>query len=214
MPLDAALAEPIVPPTARWPVRPLKGFALIAAMRRSLLSVWGPRAYEEPIVRSRLYGRDRILVNDPAAVRRVLVENALAYEKPAPTRRVTRPIIGQGLLLSEGAEWRRQRRVLAPAFTPQHVETMAPHFAEASRGLVEALGQGGRAQLVVPLQEAALDAAARSLFSMSIGGRGSRLAELARAYVRGPGRPGLLDMIVANEGDFAWLTPGRPGPRT
>ena len=209
MPLDAATDTPLIPPMAKWMGRPLKGLALIAAMRASMLSIWGPRAYEELIIPTRLYGRNRILVNDPSAVRRVLVENPLAYEKPAPTRRLTRPIVGKGLLLSEGAEWRRQRRALSPAFTPLHVEKIAPHFAEASMGLIDAIEGKGRVQLAVPLQEAALDAAARSLFSMPIGGRGAGLARLARSYIAGAGRPGVLDMIARREGDFAWLTPGR-----
>ncbi len=113
------------------------------------------------------------------------------------------------MLLSEGAEWKRQRRVLSPAFTPQHVERIAPHFADASRGLIAGLEGRSRVQLAVALQEAALDAAARSLFSLPIGGRGSRLAGLARSYIQGPGRPNVLDMIARREGDFAWLTPGR-----
>ena len=209
MPLDVLAPEPLVPPRPTLPKAPLRGLKLIRAMRTSMLSIWGARAYELPIIASHLYGRDRILVNDPAAVRQVLTQNAAAYEKPAPTRRLTRPIIGEGVFLSEGPEWRRQRRALSPAFTPQHVEAIAPHFAEAAKGLIEVLGGHGRAQLAIPLQEATLDAAARSLFSMPIGGRGSRLAGLARGYITGPGRPNVLDMIARNEGDFGWLTPRR-----
>ncbi len=210
MALDAALApEPIVPPRPSTPQFPLKGLKLIEAMRSSMLSIWGPRAYELPIIGGRLYGRHRYLVNDPAAVRRVLAGNAAAYEKPAPTRRLTRPIIGEGVFLSEGPEWRRQRRALSPAFTPQHVQGLVPHFARAAEDLLAGLEGRERAQIAGPLQEAALDAAARSLFSMPIGGQGARLAELARAYVLGPGRPNVFDMIATREGDFAWLTPGR-----
>jgi cytochrome P450 len=209
MPLDAAPARPLIPPKPTPPKAPLGPIGLISAMRASMLSIWGPRSYELPILHGRLYGRHRILVNDPAAVRRVLHENAAAYEKPPPTRRLTRPIIGEGLFLAEGREWRRQRRALSPAFTPQHVEEVAPHFADAGRALIGALGEGGRLQLQIPLQEAALDAAARSMFSMPIGGRGERLAGLARRYISGPGRPNAFDMIATNEGDFAWLSPGR-----
>ena len=208
MPLDA-LSEPLIPPSPKPPGRPLTGLKLIQAMRENMLSIWGPRAYELPIISGKLYGRQRILVNDPSAVRRVLIENASAYEKPAPTRRVTRPIIGEGLFLSEGQEWRRQRRTLSPAFTPPKVEALTPHFAEAARGLIAVLDGQTRVQLVTPLQEATLDAAARSMFSMPIGGRGSRLAHLSRSYVAGPGRPNVFDMVAQSEGDFAWLTPGR-----
>jgi cytochrome P450 len=207
MPLDTA--EPWVPPTAPHPDRPLTGLALVQAMRRSMLSIWGRRAYELPIVHGRLYGRERILVNDPAGVRHVLVENAMAYEKPAPTRRLTRPIIGEGLFLSEGPEWRRQRRVLSPAFTPAHVEQLTPHFADAAEGFTDWLAGQSRTQLIQPLQEAALDAASRSMFSLPIGGRGGRIAGLVRVYASGPGRPNPFDMIATNEADFDWLLPGR-----
>ena len=126
----------------------------------------------------------------PATVRHVLMENASAYEKPAPTRRLTRPIIGEGVFLSEGREWRRQRRALSPAFTPQHVERLTPHFAAAARGLVESLVGRDRSQLARALQEAALDAAARSMFSHAdrragIADRGPG-ADLCR---RGPAGP-------------------------
>ncbi len=209
MPLDDAATEPLIPPAARLAARPLKGLELIAAMRTSMLSIWGARAYESPVIASRLYGRDRVLVNDPAAVRRVLIENASAYEKPAPTRRLTRPIIGEGVFLSEGKEWRRQRRVLSPAFTPQHVEQLTGHFADAARGLVDRLEGLERTHLAQPLQEATLDAASRSMFSMPIGGQGARIAGMVREYVKGPGRPNVLDMIARNEGDFALFSPGR-----
>jgi cytochrome P450 len=218
MPLDTPESEltapaPLIPPKPRRLKAPLGPIALISAMRSNMLSIWGPRAFELPILHGRLYGRHRILVNDPAGVRRVLHENAAAYEKPAPTRRLTRPIIGEGLFLAEGREWRRQRRALSPAFTPQQVEAVAPHFVDSARGLIDTIGpkvgSGGRMQLQIPLQEAALDGAARSLFSMPIGGRGARLAALARNYVIGPGRPNVFDMIATREEDFAWLAPSR-----
>jgi cytochrome P450 len=208
MPPDVA-PEPLIPPAARWPGRPLTGLRLIGAMRRNMLSIWGPRAYELPILHGKLYGRERILVNDPAAIRRVLIENPSAYEKPAPTRRLTRPIIGEGVFLSEGAEWRRQRRVLSPAFTPGHVEQLTPHFAAAAEGLIQTWTRQGRVQLFRTLQEAALDAAARSMFGLPIGGQGARIADLVRVYGRGPGRPTPFDMIARNEDDFAWFAPGR-----
>ena len=208
MPLDGA-PEPLIPPAPRLPDRPLRGLRLVQAMRTSMLSIWGRYAYELPILYGRLYGRMRILVNDPAGVRHVMVENAQAYEKPAPTRRLTRPIIGEGVFLSEGAEWKRQRRSLSPAFTPQHVAQLAPHFAEAAKGLIGVLERRSRIQLVKPLQEAALDAASRSMFSLPIGGRSGRIADLVRVYAEGPGRPSPLDMIAEREGDFGLLSFGR-----
>ena len=113
------------------------------------------------------------------------------------------------MFLSEGPAWRRQRRVLSPAFTPQHVEQLTSHFADAARALTGTMEGLSRTHLARPLQEAALDAAARSMFSMPIGGQGSRIADMVREYVKGPGRPTLFDMIATNEDDFSWFSPGR-----
>lgn len=209
MPLDVpdeVQDGPLIPPAARWLGRPPRPLELLKAMRSNMLSIWGPRAYELPIVGGKLYGRVRILANDPAAVRRVMVENAAAYEKPAPMRRLTRPIAGKGVFLAEGQEWRRQRRALSPAFTPQHVEQLSPHFAEAAVELVKRLEGPSRLQLQKTLQETALDAASRAMFSLPIGGAGGRIADMVRVYAEGPGRPGPLDLIAQNEDDFGWLS--------
>src|ERR1051325_2900600 len=116
----------VIPPAPAHQTKPLRGLALIRAMRTSMLSIWGDRAYDFLIIRGRSFGRDLVVVNDPAAIRRVMVENAANYPKHINVARLTRPIVGDGLLLSEGPEWKRQRRMLSPAFTPAHVERLVP----------------------------------------------------------------------------------------
>jgi len=66
-----------------------------------------------------------------------------------------------------------------------------------------------RHNLALACQETALDAACRALFSMPIGGRGRRLAKLARGYAKGPGRPMIWDSLAPSEDFLAFLTPGR-----
>jgi cytochrome P450 len=41
--------------------------------------------------------------------------------KDEPTYREIRQALGNGMLTSEGAVWRRQRRMLAPIFTPRRI---------------------------------------------------------------------------------------------
>ena len=50
------------------------------------------------------------LINDPAAIEHVLKGNARNYTK-GPGYDRFRPLIGNGLLTSEGDHWRRQRRL-------------------------------------------------------------------------------------------------------
>src|SRR3569833_303437 len=156
------------------------------------------------------FGVATLMVNDPDGVRHVAAGDAKGlYHKSITTRRLVRPAAGEGLVLAEGAEWRKQRRVLAPAFTPNNVNLFIPHFKAAAEVLISDLSKGERHNLAFAFQETALDAACRALFSMPIGGRGRRLAKLARSYVKGPGRPMIWDSLAPSERFLAFLTPGR-----
>src|SRR5579862_9783127 len=57
-----------------------------------------------------------IVVNHPDLVHDVLVANAEKYHKRSNAKRVFAPIIGNGLVISEGDFWKHQRRLMQPAF--------------------------------------------------------------------------------------------------
>jgi cytochrome P450 len=60
------------------------------------------------------------------------VTHADDYVRPPSGRRVLDPIVGRGLLTSEGELWRRQRRAMAPAFTPRNVSIMVHHIIRST----------------------------------------------------------------------------------
>lgn len=63
------------------------------------------------------------LVNRPDLAHRVLAANRRNYVKSGtPDDLMLTPLLGQGLLTSEGEVWKRQRRVSQPAFTRERVE--------------------------------------------------------------------------------------------
>jgi cytochrome P450 len=165
-----------------------------------------PRAaYEDLIYQRRQFGWLTVFVNDPAAVHHVFVTNAANYERPVLARRLLRPLSGDGLLLAEDAAWRHQRRILAPAFTPEHVSLALPHFAAAGKALVGEL-EAGRVNLLARIREAALDAACRALFSLPSDQDGTyrRLSALVSEYFVHAGWIALWDMLARRESDYVW----------
>jgi cytochrome P450 len=90
------------------------------------------RAYDEPMVLARMITGQFLLVNDPAAVRRVLAENVANYPKTAMEYRFFRAIFGAGLLGIDGELWRAHRRIMAPAFDPRSVASYAPAVSSAA----------------------------------------------------------------------------------
>src|SRR5262249_43650777 len=122
--------RPLIPPAPPRAPEEMGTFSRIAAIRRNVLSSWGPRAYQEDIIESRLLLRRSFIINQPDAIRHVLVDNYENYTRTAAAYRVLRPVLGQGVLVAEGRAWKHQRRTLAPAFTPRAVTTLVPHMID------------------------------------------------------------------------------------
>ncbi|MCW5848498.1 MAG: cytochrome P450 [Anaerolineae bacterium] len=66
----------------------------------------------------------------PDHVRRINVDQRDIYGKYASYEDVRRLLLGDGLVGSNGALWRRQRKLMAPFFTPRAVETYLPIIVE------------------------------------------------------------------------------------
>src|SRR5215213_8128022 len=62
------------------------------------------------VVRYRIATMTWYQVNHPDGVRRILQENNHNYGKGSLTRGIFKPLIGEGLFISEGETWLRQRR--------------------------------------------------------------------------------------------------------
>ena len=68
--------------------------------------------------------RHVVVANSPPAARHVLLENHANYEKtPQLPGTVLEPGLGRGLISAQGAEWKRQRRIMAPAFNAKTLKS-------------------------------------------------------------------------------------------
>jgi len=199
-----ALARPIIPPAPYVHPQDLSTPRLVVATLGNTLGNWSKNAFEIPYGRRVVLGVDSILVNDPVGIRQVMQGNMAVYARPLAAVRPVRPLAGAGVLLSEGAEWKRQRKMLAPAFTPGTVESLLPHFHAAADNLAARLTGQSRANLADAFHQATLEAVLRSLFSLPPGPEQSELAVMARDYVASAGRPTFLDGFARAETDFAF----------
>jgi cytochrome P450 len=74
--------------------------------------------------------------NHPDHVRRVLVDNQQNYTKGIGIERVG-ILLGKGIMVSEGELWRRQRRMIQPAFHRDVIARMIGHIRAANLELLE-----------------------------------------------------------------------------
>jgi cytochrome P450 len=187
-------------PTLAMPSRPegrqtLRQF--LRVVRDNTLATYPPEAFDEDIIVRRLLWRRRFIINEPNAIRHVLLDNAANYTKSELSRRLLEPALGRGLLTSEGETWRRHRRIMAPAFDHRSIIGYAPIVTEVTAGLLErwdAQPDRGEIDVAAAMMHTTLHIISRAMFS-------SDSDDIVDVVERGVGhyqttvRPGLLDLL-------------------
>jgi len=138
--------------------------------------------------------------HDPAAVRRIFLDNAANYRKDDLQLRILRPGLGNGLLTAEGEEWRVQRRALAPLFSPRQTADFAPAVHRVGRAAVERMSRrrdGAVADVGVLMSRLALEVLEQTLFSQGLGREPSAFQRAVSSYFETIGRIDPLDLLGA-----------------
>ena len=199
-------ARPVLSPAAGGPSAAPSSRGFARSLRDNAIDIFPPQAFEEEIVFRRVFGRRQIIMSRPAGIQHILVDNSANYRRTAAGIRILRPLLGKGLLLSQGEDWRQQRRTLAPAFAPRTMPILARHVARAANAAAADLKAAGAGpvDLLAAMQFLALEIAGASMFSLEMDRYGAELRSLIKGYAVRLGRPNLLDFM---------LPPSIPSPR-
>ncbi len=111
---------------------------------------------------------DVLLAFHPDAVRHVLHDRHALYHKQNLDYRLLKPILGEGLVTSDGELWRRQRRLIQPSFQRQRIAAFAGLMTARAGATLERLDEATRTGAIVDLAEEmrrlTLEIAASALF--------------------------------------------------
>src|SRR5947209_14058067 len=99
-----------------------------------------------PVCRFRLGPRRCVLVSDPDVIEQVLVTDYKKYVKHFGAR-AYKPLLGNGLVTSEGDFWLRQRRLAQPAFLKTRLPSYAPAMTELAEETAKAWQPGARVRI-------------------------------------------------------------------
>jgi cytochrome P450 len=173
---------------------------------RIIGAAFAPEAFRQEVVTSAFLGRRLMVVSRPGAVHHILLRNAENYVRPDAAFRVLSPPIGDGLFLAEGAEWRRERKLLAPAFAARAVPRLAVHAVRHGERMLAGLraGQLERSPLFETLRDLTVAIAAEAFFGIDIAPYADELRALSSSYTDRLARGDLLDFLLP-----LWL----PSPR-
>jgi cytochrome P450 len=180
----------VVPPMPPMASNGVGGLRVLLALRRNAYRAFPTRCLDEPVVTLRAAGRSLVLATAPDAIRHIMITHGEDYVRLPLGRRVLGPIVGRGLLVSEGETWREQRRAMAPAFTPRNVPIMAQHIIRSTEASCARLQRslGSNVDLLQELQMLSLEIAATSLFSLEVAAFGEQLRAVVSDYMATIGR--------------------------
>jgi len=126
----------LIPPAVAPPEKPLGRIAFISRYIRNPLSVVPREAYEDDFVPVQSRRGSIAWITAPSLIRAVLVDEREKFRKLAQIRLLS-PLLGKGILTSEGADWRWQRRATSPMFRPPDLMTFVPTFARVAEAMLE-----------------------------------------------------------------------------
>jgi cytochrome P450 len=191
-------ARPFRPPAPPRPDGPIGPLSFLIGMWRNPLATWSRQSFELPFVQSEgVLGRVALL-NEPAAIRHVFVDNAANYRKDALQLRVLSPGLGNGLLTAEGDEWRAQRRALAPLFTPRLVDNFEPAIIACADWLIERwtpLRDGRRLDVSTEMSRVTLEVLQRTIFPEGLARDPADFARAMSRYFDGIGQLHPFDVL-------------------
>jgi cytochrome P450 len=141
-----------------------------------------------------------LLVHEPAAIRRVLLDNAANYRKDHLQRRVLSAGLNEGLLSAEGEQWRLQRRVIAPIFARKAVMDFTSAMMDAAEAMVArwgALGDQITIDAAAEMARVTLNVLERTIFSDGFGSDAEHIRAAMVTYFNTIGKISPLDLIGA-----------------
>jgi cytochrome P450 len=193
--LDQA-ATPILPAP-----RPHKGRMSFLEFARTARDNWiatfSEEAFDRDILVRRMLWQRSFLLNDPAAIKRVLLDNVANYPKTSLTRLLLEPGMGKGLITAEGEIWRRHRRIMAPAFDHRSILSYSPIMTQVAEELVakwHELPEGTTIDVAAAMMQATLTVISRTMFSSD----SEHIADVVRRGVeryQAEVRPTLADLL-------------------
>lgn len=173
------------PPMPEFARPGVGGMEALKRARTNVISTFERRAYFAPFFARKYLFRWTFFANSPETIKHVLVANAKNYVKSRAMQHTLRPLMGKGMLITNGAEWERQRKMANPLFLRDRLKAYARIKTEEAAKLV------GRWRDIRPGEEVDIDKLmtdvtariiARAMFSEELGDRAKTVLHGSTMY--------------------------------
>jgi cytochrome P450 len=145
-----------------------------------------------------------LVLKHPDHIREVLATRASSFTKEHTAFASLSRVLGSGLLTTDGDTWKRQRRMVQPAFAPSRLTAYAKVMVEESLRTATSWRAAGPREISDEMTSLTLRIVSRTLFGHDVPDADIRaIGDAMKSFQRSLARPDVLP---------AWLpTPGRRG---
>ena len=162
---------PDLPP--KPPARPEKVslWRYMRLFRRDILSAQPAKLYRAWMAEFRTPFFRSFLINDPNLIQTVLKDRPDAFPKSDRIGAGLRPLLGNSVFLTNGEQWKRQRRIIDPAFEGGRLRDAFPGIVAAGEAAVQRLEKQADdtpREIEAITSHVAADVIFRTLFSIPI----------------------------------------------
>jgi cytochrome P450 len=125
------------------------------------------RAYGD-IARFQLGPVDAYLVADPDEIERVLVSEEPKFRKADFQDQAVDSLLGDGLLVSEGESWSKQRQLAQPAFNMGRIGGLTDMMTEKTRAMVDGWTPGETMNVQLPMARLTVEIIVNAMFGTDV----------------------------------------------
>ncbi len=151
------------------------------------------------VVRYRVVSTRMYLLAHPDHVQHVLHDSHRNYDKNNLDYAILRRLMGNGLLTSEGALWRRQRKLMAPMFHRQRVAAFGSLIVDLTLNMLDrwqAMAKSGEPfDVAAEMARLALAIVAKALFTADVSDEAEEIGRAMTLLNRQMAEFSLLDLI-------------------
>lgn len=144
------------------------------------------------------------LVTHPDGIDYILVKHQSNFRKSRDYR-AFRPILGNGLLTSEGDFWQAQRKLIQPAFRHENIVSYADIMVGSAASMLSTWRDGQTRDIHADMMALTLDVVAKSLFGSDVSGVAAKVGKALAP---------MMELFI-HQAKMTFLLPeGAPVPQT
>ena len=151
-----------------WPLQILLRPWKYIKSRNCSQSILSDRAYGMHLGELKLPNRNVLIANEPSLIKRILVDEADNFPKSRMMANMLELLLGDSIFVSNGEVWKRQRRMMDPAFEGVRVKVVFDLMMQAADALtarLDAIADGRAIAVDIEMTHVTADIIFRTIFS-------------------------------------------------